>query len=282
MADLPMHYAPLSPAELARYFARIGFAGEPKPDLATLQQLHYLHPLAISFENLDPWLGRCPLLDEAAILAKLVDGGRGGYCFEHNQLFLRVLATLGYVVSGLAARVIVADARLARTHMALQVGCEGRAWLVDVGFGGLTMTGPLDLGLGSEQPGSHEPWRLEQHPAAFLLSACVLGEWRPQYCFSLEVQTPGDYLMANWYVATWPESRFRHELIAARPDRVGRHALLNRRYVRHFPDQPSQETQLASARELHELLQDVFRINTAALIGVEQQLDARLFSPGPA
>lgn len=35
-----------------RYLQHIGFAGIPKPDLLTLQQLHRCHMLSVPFENL--------------------------------------------------------------------------------------------------------------------------------------------------------------------------------------------------------------------------------------
>ena len=59
--------------------------------LSTLRELHYLHPQAIPFENLDPLLKRPVKLDPASLQAKLVEAGRGGYCFEHNPLFANVL-----------------------------------------------------------------------------------------------------------------------------------------------------------------------------------------------
>ena len=36
--------------DLNAYFDRIGFTGTPETSLATLQELHRLHPLAITFE----------------------------------------------------------------------------------------------------------------------------------------------------------------------------------------------------------------------------------------
>ena len=116
-----MSYSPLTTAELDRYFARIAYQGSPRADIGTLAALHYLHPLAIPFENLDSWSGHTPLLDEAAVFTKLVDAGRGGYCFEHNQLFLRALLALGFNVQTLAARVIQPGQPLPRTHKVLLI-----------------------------------------------------------------------------------------------------------------------------------------------------------------
>ncbi|EOT1168876.1 arylamine N-acetyltransferase, partial [Cronobacter turicensis] len=69
------------------YYSRIGYTGESRPTLETLNALHRHHTAAIPFENLDVLLGREILLDDDAIFIKLVEAGRGGYCFEQNALF---------------------------------------------------------------------------------------------------------------------------------------------------------------------------------------------------
>jgi N-hydroxyarylamine O-acetyltransferase len=273
-----MSYAFLSQAELDQYFARIGFSGAASANLDTLQHLHYLHPLAIAFENIDSFLGHSPSLQETSVFNKLVVQQRGGYCFEHNQLLLRVLSSIGFQLQALSARVILPDHVPPRTHMVLVVNLGNTEYLVDVGYGGLTMTTPLNLQLTTPQRSSHEAWRLEPHADGYLLSAQVQGAWLPSYVFCLQAQTPNDYVMANWYVATYPESRFVKELIAARPDSHSRHALLNRRYMQHRPGQESVETPVATPAALMTLLEHVFLINVHAVPHLEQQLAERLFS----
>lgn len=270
-----MNYTNLTAASLVRYLDRIGFAGTAQHDLATLQALHALHPCALTFENLDSWCGITPSLDEAAVFEKLVQQQRGGYCFEHNQLFLRVLQTLGFTVRTLSARVVLPDETpLPRTHKVLLVSINGDDWLVDVGFGGMTMTAPLRLADDAAQTTSHEPWRLQRDGTHYLLSACVQQQWAPKYRFSLEPQTRQDYEMGNWYVATHPGSRFRNDLIAARVDHGGRHALLNTRYAYHCLGQSSQQRELQSAEELHTVLQQAFGLRTTGIAGLDARISA--------
>ena len=57
---------------LDRYLARIGYRGPVRPDLATLAGLQAAHVDAISFEALDPLLGRPVHLDLASVQDKLV------------------------------------------------------------------------------------------------------------------------------------------------------------------------------------------------------------------
>src|SRR5258706_15142470 len=90
--------------DLDAYLSRIGHRGVHEPTLATLQALHLAHATHIPFENLDILLGRPIRIDLASLQAKLVFGGRGGYCFEQNTLFAAVLQELGFDVTLLAAR----------------------------------------------------------------------------------------------------------------------------------------------------------------------------------
>src|SRR5258705_9177944 len=149
--------------DLDAYLGRIGYSGTRAPTLETLRALHLRHALAIAFENLDPFLRRPVALDLPSLERKLVQGGRGGYCFEHNLLFKAALDALGFHAAGLAARVVwnLADgATLPRTHMLLRVTIDGEDHIADVGFGGQTPTWPLRLTTGGEQMTPHEPFRL--------------------------------------------------------------------------------------------------------------------------
>jgi N-hydroxyarylamine O-acetyltransferase len=270
---------PLSPPELDRYCQRIELDIPFHADLSTLQHLHRQHPQAIPFENLDSWLGREVSLEPAAVFRKLVDGRRGGYCFEHNLLFRNVLETLGFAVQGLAARVLwnqPPGAGMPRTHKLLLVTIDGQRFIADVGFGGLTMTAPLMLDSTEVQATPNENFRIVPHGADYLLEAEVSGAWVPLYRFSLEEQSPADYAMANYFVSTHPQSLFVNELIACRVNADMRYALLGGRLARHQLGKASEQQQITDAEELRAILQQELGIELSALPGLQQKL-ATLF-----
>jgi N-hydroxyarylamine O-acetyltransferase len=269
----------LTDSALARYCTRIACNGPLNADLATLQQLHACHPQAIPFENLDAWLGLPVSLEPDRIFDKLVIQRRGGYCFEHNLLFRRVLQTLGFSVQGLAARVrwqLPANSALPRTHMLLLVSIAGERYVADAGFGGLTMTSALALDSTGIQHSPHEPFRITREAQEYVIHAELGDRWLPLYGFSLEPQTDADYLMANWFVSTHPQSRFVQQLIAARVDQDGRHALLNRRHQRHYAGQNSEVRELMTPAHLRQVLEEQLQIDTARLPGLDAKL-ATLF-----
>jgi N-hydroxyarylamine O-acetyltransferase len=247
--------------DLDAYFARIGYDGPREPTLDVLCALHALHPAAIPFEAIDCLLDRGVDLAPEAVDAKLIHGRRGGYCFEQNSLFARVLTALGFQVTGLAARVrwnMAPDAPAQpRTHHVLEVDVvtpgEGRPqpWLVDVGFGGCVLTAPLRMIPHQEQVTAHDAYRLT--PVGDELRLEVLrGDWVPAYDLSLTPCEPRDYEMANWFTSTHPTSHFRANLLAGRTTPDARYGLLlNRLVTRPVGGDPTYEVLDADAIEHH-------------------------------
>lgn len=81
-----------------RYLDRIGWRGPPPAagDRGALDALVERHLDAVPFENLDVMAGIPVRLDVAAAYAKVVDGRRGGFCFELNLAFAALLLRLGF------------------------------------------------------------------------------------------------------------------------------------------------------------------------------------------
>lgn len=149
---------------LNHYFARINWLGAAAANIDTLRALHLKHNCTIPFENLDVLLPREIQLDDQSLEEKLVIARRGGYCFEQNGVFERVLRELGFNVRSLLGRVVLSNppALPPRTHRLLLVELEGEKWIADVGFGGQTLTAPIRLMPDIMQTTPHGEYRLLQ------------------------------------------------------------------------------------------------------------------------
>ncbi len=249
--------------DLDAYCARIGYHGAREPTLAALRDLHRLHTQAIAFENLSPFLGEPVKLDVASLEDKLVRRRRGGWCFEQNLYFSHVLRAFGFELATLAARVrwnIPTEVTTARSHMLMLASVAGSQYVADVGFGGLTLTAPLELVAEVEQPTPHEPHRLLLAQGTYTLQARVAGAWQSLYVFDLHEQLQADYEVSNWYLAHFPQSPFVTGLIAARADDDRRHALRNTRYSVHHASGAIERCHLESVAQLREVLQGAMRI----------------------
>jgi N-hydroxyarylamine O-acetyltransferase len=272
--------------DLDRYFARIGYDGPRTPTLSTLQALHERHPAAIAFENLNPLVGWPVALDEPALEQKMLADGRGGWCFEHNWLFRRALEALGFRVRGFAARVLWGappDYVGPRSHMVLEVDIDGRPYLADVGWGGATMTAPLQLQTGIEQPTRHEPFRLmkwREQDDEYVMEA-QLGEWTPLFRFRRDEQLQPDYEVSSHWLCTHPSSFFTRELIAARPYPGGRFALRNTTWVHRRLGAEPETRSLASPAEIREVLERDFLIRVPMAPEVDAALE-RVARAAPA
>ena len=117
------------------YLQRISYSGKLTPTLGTLTQLQTNHLLTVPFENL--YIHDKIKIDLADSYIKIVIQNRGGFCYELNGLFYRLLLQLGYTVKMISARVFNKESGFGPEfdHMAIIATIDNADWLVDVGFG---------------------------------------------------------------------------------------------------------------------------------------------------
>ncbi len=251
--------------DLDAYVRRIGYLGPPEPTLEVLAALHLAHPAAIPFECLNPLLGRPVLLDAPALEAKLVRGRRGGYCFEQNGLFLRVLRQLGFVVTPLSARVrwmLPPDAPpTPLSHMMLRLDLPEGAFICDVGFGGQSPTAPLRFELDLPQQTPHGDYRLTTVTDATDLQLRVGDRWETLYRFTQEPRFASDYAVSNWFTSTHPQSRFTNNLVASRVVGSERLNLFNAELTVHGGGPEPRRRVLTGPQEIHAVLTGEFGID---------------------
>jgi N-hydroxyarylamine O-acetyltransferase len=144
--------------------------------------------------------------------------------------------------------------------MVLLVEIAGRRYIADAGFGGLTLTAPLRLEPGLEQPTPHERVRLQPLDHDLVIEAEINGAWRALYRFDLQEQRQADYEVSNWYLCNHPQSLFLRELMAARAERGRRYALRGGELTIHHTGGASEQRLLTSARDLRGTLEDLFGI----------------------
>lgn len=214
------------PFDLPAYLSRIGLAEAPAADAEGLALLQRAHRMTIPFENLDVLLGRGIALDPDAVFDKLVRRRRGGYCFEHNHLFLRALEALGFVARPLLARVWLGtpdDGPVpARTHCLSLVELPDGPWIADAGFGG-AYTPPLPLIDGAQATTPDDAVHLLMRDAVHgwiltrdgdLHATDARGVPQPgggpirQYSFTEDRVWPADLAQCNHHIATVPNHRF--------------------------------------------------------------------------
>lgn len=257
---------PFSAAQLDATLARLGLPPErPAPTLENLDRLIVAALHHLPFENLDVLLEKPIRIEPEAVFAKVVEHRRGGYCFELNSLFARLLSSLDYRVTLLVARVrwgLPADAPLTpQTHLLLQLDLPEGPHLVDIGFGGPASPRALPLRVNEELPGG---WRIAGEPQGELeMATRSASGWQTLYRFTLEPQHWADYSMRNWYTSTYPQSVFRNSLRVALSEEGVRLSLLNGQFTRRSADGEVEQRSIDSADELLGVLRERFRLQPA-------------------
>jgi arylamine N-acetyltransferase len=270
----------MAPGGVAAYFDRISYHGPSEPTVETLRGVVAAHNRSIPFENFDPLLGT-PVADlsASALTDKLVRRRRGGYCYEHNGLMGFALEELGFGVNRLAGRVVwmnPSSALPAQTHQVLSVmvpDVDG-PFLVDVGFGGQTLTSPIRLESGSVQTTRHEPYRLRDRDEGYLLEAEIRGEWQPLYMFHTRPQPRIDLEVGSWYVSTHPNSYFVTGLSAALVTDDSRWNLRGRNLAIHRKGE-TERIRFDTASEVLDALTDRFGMDLGD-VGDHADVEARV------
>ena len=219
----------VTPLRLDGYLARVSWRGSRDPTLDTLAGVLRAHMTAVPFENLDVLLGRGVRIDLDSIYAKVVVARRGGYCFEHGTLFQAALTQLGFAPVAHAARVIMLRPReeAPLTHMVLTVSIDGRAFVLDPGFGGHAPLVPVPLDGDVARDGS-DGHRMVRRGDEWVLEAQIDGSFTPLWTSTFQPAEPIDFVMANHFVSTFPSSPFVTGVMLRAFSPRGRVSMMNR------------------------------------------------------
>ena len=246
--------------DLSAYLARISYTGSLSRSPDTFRALHRAHMYTVPFENLDISLGRKIVIDEAAILNKVVNLQRGGFCYELNCAFAALLRALGFQVTLLSARVARANGGEGPEfdHLMLRVDLD-QPWLADVGFGD-SFIEPLRLEPKPEQADPAGTFRLLQEAERLQMEkADPGGSWKPQYSFSQQPRRLDDFAGMCHFHQTSSDSSFTRKRICSRAIPGGRITLSDLKLIVNR-DGLREEKELASEEEWRSTLRQEFGI----------------------
>jgi len=248
-----------TPAQLAAYLARIGFAGIPRADLDTLTAIHRAHVESFAWNCIDAFVGRATGRDPAAAFVKIVEQGRGGWCYEQNGLLGMALREIGFDVTRLAGGVMRdqrGDVALGN-HLCLLVKLN-RPYLVDVGFGG-SLLAPIPF-----ETADHD-----QAPFKLRLFEMGDGYWRFEekadgepFSYDVAAAPADESLLAKTcvFLQTNPSSPFVQNLVAQKRDGE-RHLTLRGRVLKDLGADGATKRLIETPDELVSVLAGRFGID---------------------
>ncbi|XP_054922672.2 arylamine N-acetyltransferase / N-hydroxyarylamine O-acetyltransferase-like [Dermacentor andersoni] len=210
---------PLNPKELLLYLdvLKLEASALSEPNLTTLNTLIIAHLERFPFQGIDTFVGHQPPLDDDSVFRKVIEQRRGGYCVELNNIFGRLLLTLGLKFHIRAARVRWGRpletplTPLGHMLFCVDLGEEGE-YFADVGFGG---PNPFKA-----QPveGEAEPYRVRRLDEEGNIEVAIKStgrdvasaSWRPLYHVFARPQKWIDFVPTYWL------SLFRNVLMVGR------------------------------------------------------------------
>ena len=249
----------MDPDRVDAYLDRLGVAASSPPTLEQLCRLHAAHLMRIPFENLSIHLGEEIVLEPDALVAKIVDRRRGGFCYELNGAFAALLRALGFDVTLLAARVFDSDGLGPPfDHMCLRVDLD-ESWLADVGFGDCFRL-PLRLLSRDEQRDEAGAFRIV---AATDQDLDLLRDDAPQYRFDLTPRELAEYRATCRYHQTSPESHFTRNTVCSIATEAGRVTIRGTTLI--VTDGASRSERTLTDGELLDAYRDYFGIDMERL-----------------
>ena len=204
------------------YLRRISYSGEPRPTLDTLSQLQRSHLLTVPFENLDIHIGRKIIIDNSN--QKIVEEGRGGFCYELNSAFCWLLDEIGFKTKIVSARVYNMESKSFGQefdHLAILVSLD-RDYLVDVGFGEFAMS-PIALINGFIHHDSRGDLIIEEFmDGNIVVNKIIANEKVPEYIFTTQPRSLDEFSDMCEYHQVSMESHFTQKIIVSLPVDDGR------------------------------------------------------------
>lgn len=249
----------LTSGQLDAYLARIEVDRPASLDVVSLSRLHRAHLMAFTWEALDAFMGWPSSIAPAVAFAKMVEGKRGGWCYEMNGLFGAALAALGFRVTRLCGgvdRETMGDIAIGN-HLTLRIDLD-RPYLAEVGLAD-AIVDPVPLAVGPiSQRGfdfsispTNDGWlRFNNHAKGIAHSF----DFRPDHCDEAAIAATLGWLTQD------PGSPFTNALAILRHTADGYIALKNDCLRKVTPDSVN-ERRITSADHLADTFETIFKLD---------------------
>lgn len=250
-----------SKIEVSRYLERIGLKGRRlKANSQGLEDLQLAHLLAVPFENLDIHWRRPIILDRERFYDKIVNHGRGGFCYELNGLFEELLKEIGFETYLISARVF-SGARHGPEfdHAAIIVTIGKERFLADVGFGDFTAK-PLRFVLDDLQPDRHSTFKINKFSEDYFeVTMLEDPQWKSLYIFKDEPRELSEFSGMCDFHQFSPSSHFAKGKLCSIMIDDGRKTLTDHK-MSVARGAGKSETPIHTDEEFYRLLDDEFGI----------------------
>ena len=256
--------------DVGRYLQRLGMDAAPAADLEGLNALIWAHQTHVPFEDLNTsLLGRPVSLEIPALYQKVVEERRGGYCFELNALFTRLLQDLGFDAWQVFCRVVRGrDFLPPCLHEGIAVSIQDKMYFCDTGFGGPMPGGALLIEDGWTGEIRGEVFRIDRFDEHWwtVSRRTSGGAWEKVLQFNTFPQIPQEFLTMNFKCANDPESLFVSQVLVNLRTEDGALSITGDQFTRRQGGEVSTQT-LEDAAALERALKQWFGMDMPVSTG---------------
>ena len=245
------------------YLKRLGIEEiENECTLDVLKKLQFAHISTVPYENIDMVRGVAVSLAVGDIYKKVVDGNRGGGCFELNCLYEWLLNQFGFKTCAYFARSWRGEVGVPmKRHRIVGVMLFDNTYICDVGMGSKAPKFPLKLQDGTLQIGYGESYKIvKDKDFGWMVYGLENGEWIRYYSFFEIPANEIDFVAASYYCETHPESRFNKTYMVSLKTEKGRKTINNRDYKEFIGDNVSFIEENMSDERIDLILNEKFGI----------------------
>ena len=247
----------------AEYLARIGIdAVSGAADDQTLCLLQRQHLMNVPFENLDIHWKRPIVLDTDKFYQKIVEGKRGGFCYELNGMFNELLCDIGFQTRLVSARVFNVDSREFGPefdHMVIIVSVDGKEYLTDVGFGDF-IAEPLLFETDIEQIDREGTFMITKaDDGSFKVAKKNVDAWVPECLFGDKARSLSEFAEMCDFQQYSPDSHFTKGKICSLMTETGRRTLTDKAFIQTVNGKRT-ESAIGSGDEFDRILKKEFQI----------------------
>ncbi len=259
-------YTPIP--DVDKYLERIGMSRPEKLDKEYLDKLIVSHQMHVPFDTLDVGLlGKDISLNIEDLYNKIVINKRGGYCFEMNGLFIKLVQELGYEAYCVPCRVMQSEETVTPVlHRGNCVILDGKKYFFDVGFGGAMPPGTVEYKEDEWQDINGEKYMMKRVGEYWfnLYRLSEESETNNQPTITLQVgiaeYKPVDYVGPNMICGVGPDARFRTRQALNLRTKTGS-VSLNGRELTVVDNHKKTVTTIENDDEYYDTLKNIFGVD---------------------
>jgi N-hydroxyarylamine O-acetyltransferase len=245
--------------DYSKYLERINYPDEINTSVEVLTKLQHFHLLNVPFENLDIHVGR--KIELANTFDKIVNKGRGGFCYELNGLFFQLLEAIGFSVKLISARAYNKDKGFGPEfdHMAIIATIQHTKYLVDVGFGEFAYS-PLKIEMDLLQADRGGNYIIKIYNDGYLcVGKMQENNFTPEYIFTETSRQMNDFVDMFNYHQTSSLSHFTQKRLCSILTDTGRITVSGNK-LKITDHGKISETELTTEEEFNRVLLKYFQI----------------------